>query len=54
MHVGVPPTAMTRFSINCILWFGEDLQAIKGEVPSNEEEFMPCIYPTRLEKQIAS
>ena len=38
---------MTRFSINAILWFGEEMKKFAGEVPGDDEEFLSCIYPTR-------
>lgn len=48
LHVGKKEMGMCRFSINCILWFGEDLARINGIVPGDDEEFMSCIYPTKL------
>ena len=44
------PMAMTRFSINCIIWFGKDLAKISGQVEGDDEEFLSCIYPTRLKR----
>ena len=38
---------MTRFSINAILWFGDEMKKFAGVVPGDDEEFMSCIYPTR-------
>lgn len=46
LHVGKQEMAMTRFSINAILWFGSEMKKIKGEVPGDDEEFLSCIYPT--------
>lgn len=37
---------MTRFSINSILWFGDEMKKFNGEVPGDDEEFLSCIYPT--------
>ena len=37
---------MTRFSINAILWFGDDMKKIEGNVPGDDEEYLSCIYPT--------
>lgn len=47
LHVGTHPMGMTRFSINAILWFGDEMRRFAGEVPGDDEEFMSCIYPTR-------
>ena len=40
------PMGITRFSINSIAWFGEDMKEFKGEVVGDDEEFMSCIKPT--------
>lgn len=37
---------MTRFSINAVLWFGDEMKKIEGKVPGDDEEFLSCIYPT--------
>ena len=50
LYVGSQPWAMTRFSINCILWFGKDMKAFDGIVPGDDEEFLSCIKPTELGK----
>lgn len=47
LHMGVKPMGMTRFSINSILWFGDEMRKFNGEVPGDDEEFLSCIYPTR-------
>ena len=47
LHCGSQPMGMTRFSINCILWFGDEMRKFKGVVPGDDEEFLSCIYPTR-------
>lgn len=39
--------AMSRFSINSVLWFGEEMRKFAGIVPGDDEEFLSCIYPTR-------
>lgn len=50
LHVGKHEMGMTRFSINAILWFGEDMKALNGIVPGDDEEFLSCIRPTQLGK----
>ena len=50
LHVGKHPMGMTRFSINCILWFGKDMALFEGDVPGDDEEFLSCIKPTQLGK----
>ena len=47
LYVGKKEMGMTRFSINAILWFGDEMKKIAGVVPGDDEEFMSCIYPTR-------
>ena len=47
LHLGKAPMGMTRFSINSILWFGEEMKKFKGIVPGDDEEFLSCIYPTK-------
>lgn len=47
LHIGIKPMGMTRFSINSILWFGDDMRKFNGEVPGDDEEFLSCIYPTK-------
>lgn len=46
LHVGSKRMGMTRFSINAILWMGDEMVKFKGIVPGDDEEFMSCIYPT--------
>ena len=46
LAIGKIPIAMTRFSINSILWFGKDMKIINGIVPGDDEEYMSCIHPT--------
>lgn len=46
LYMGKKEMGMTRFSINAILWFGEEMKKISGIVPGDDEEFMSCIYPT--------
>lgn len=50
LYVGKHPMGMTRFSINCILWFGRDMAGFNGKVPGDDEEFLSCIKPTLLGK----
>ena len=40
------PMGITRFSINSIAWFGEDMKLFGGIVTGDDEEFMSCIKPT--------
>lgn len=47
LYLGKKTMAMTRFSINAILWFGDEMRKFGGMVPGDDEEFMSCIYPTR-------
>lgn len=46
LYLGKKEMGMTRFSINSILWFGDEMKKFKGEVPGDDEEFLSCIYPT--------
>lgn len=46
LHLGKKEMGMTRFSINAILWFGDEMNKFQGIVPGDDEEFMSCIYPT--------
>lgn len=50
LHVGMQPMAMTRFSINAVLWFGKDLKKINGIIHGDDEEFMSSKYPTMIAK----
>ena len=50
LYVGKHPMGMARFSINCVLWFGNEMAEFKGEVPGDDEEFLSCIKPTQLGK----
>ena len=47
LHLGKKEMAMSRFSINSVLWFGEEMRKFAGIVPGDDEEFLSCIYPTR-------
>lgn len=47
LHLGKKIMGMTRFSINAILWFGDEMKKFAGIVPGDDEEFMSCIYPTQ-------
>lgn len=47
LHMGAKPMGMTRFSINSILWFGDEMRKFGGVVTGDDEEFMSCIYPTK-------
>lgn len=46
LHLGKKEMGMTRFSINAVLWFGDEMKKIEGKVPGDDEEFLSCIYPT--------
>lgn len=48
LYVGKKEMGMTRFSINAILWFGDEMRKFAGIVPGDDEEFMSCIYPTKI------
>ena len=50
LHVGPKIMAMTRFSINAVLWFGKDFNEMNGEVIGDDEEYLSCIYPTIIGK----
>lgn len=47
LYVGKQPMGMIRFSINCILWFGDEMKKIRGIIPGDDEEFLSCIYPSQ-------
>ena len=47
LHIGKKEMGMTRFSINAVLWFGEEMRKFSGVVPGDDEEFLSCIYPTQ-------
>lgn len=53
LYLGKKEMGMTRFSINSILWFGEDMKKFEGIVPGDDEEFLSCIYPTMVGKSNA-
>ena len=42
---GAKPMALTRFSINSIMWFGSIMKEMKGVVVGDDEEYLSCIYP---------
>lgn len=50
LYVGKHPMGMTRFSINCVLWFGSEMAKFEGVIPGDDEEFLSCIKPTQLGK----
>lgn len=47
LHLGKKEMGMTRFSINSVLWFGDEMRKFAGVVPGDDEEYLSCIYPTR-------
>lgn len=50
LYCGLQPVALNRFSINSILWFGEDMKGFSGEIPGDDEEYLTCIKPVHLNK----
>lgn len=46
LYLGKKEMGMTRFSINAVLWFGDEMRRFGGIVPGDDEEFLSCIYPT--------
>lgn len=48
LYVRDTPWAMNRFSINFIVWFGEQMAAFNGVVPGDDELFLSCIKPSEL------
>lgn len=48
LYLGKKEMGMTRFSINSVLWFGEEMKKFDGVVPGDDEEYLSCIYPTKL------
>lgn len=48
LHIGMYPISLTRFSINCIVWFGEQFRDFDGIVLGDDEEYLSCILPTKL------
>lgn len=46
LYLGKKEMGMTRFSINAVLWFGDEMKKFEGVVPGDDEEFLSCIYPT--------
>lgn len=49
LHMGAKPMGMTRFSINSILWFGDEMKKFNGEVPGDDEEFCHAfILPVKV------
>lgn len=50
LKIGAIPVAANRFSINFILWFGEDLAKFNGEIPGDDEEFLSSVAAPRLNK----
>jgi hypothetical protein len=48
LHCGKRPFAMCRFSINAMLWFGQEMKKFEGIVPRDEEEFMSVTKAAEL------
>jgi len=48
LHCGARPVAMNRFSINAILWFGQEMKKFDGIVPGDDEEWLSVVKPTEL------
>ena len=50
LYVVDTPWAMNRLSITFVVWCGEQMAAINGIVPGDDEEYLSCIRPTELGK----
>lgn len=50
LKIGAIPVAGNRFSINFIMWFGEDLAKFNGEIPGDDEEFLSSVIAPKLGK----
>ena len=48
IHCGTYFVAMNRFSINAILWSGNEMKKFSGIVPGDDEEWLSVIKPTEL------
>jgi hypothetical protein len=48
LYCGPRPVAMNRFSINAILWFGNEMRKFGGIVPGDDEEWLSVIKPASL------
>lgn len=46
LYMGKKEMSMTRFSINSVLWFGDEMRSFDGVVPGDDEEFLSCVYPS--------
>jgi Methyltransferase domain len=47
-YFGPRLVALSRYSINCMAWFGSDFAMFGGEVPGEEEEYLSVIKPSEL------
>ena len=47
LDIGRQVIGCTRFSINCISWFGEALSSVSDQIGMDDEEFLSCIHPAR-------
>lgn len=47
-YFGPKLIALSRFSINCMAWFGRDFATFQGQVLGDEEEFLSVIKPSEL------
>lgn len=47
LYVGKKEMGMTRFSINAVLWLGDEMRKFAGVVPGDDEDFLSCFYPTQ-------
>lgn len=50
LYISNSEVSNTRFSINCIVWFGKDLSLINGVVKGDDEEFLSIYYPSKIRK----
>lgn len=50
LYFGAVPEACNRFSINFIMWFGNDMAKFNGIVPGDDEEFLSSVVAPKLGK----
>lgn len=48
LYFGAVPVAANRFSINFIMWFGDDMAKINGHVPGDDEEYLSSVVAPKL------
>lgn len=47
-HFGPKAIALSRYSVNCVSWFGAEFAEFEGAVSGDEEEYLSVIKPTEL------